>query len=226
LKKWLHPFLSLYLFLSTNICFAQFNSIVKVETSIPVSITRSNFKGVEFDTLKRSYSNETEDLKKAPVLIKLTNLDKAEALIASKLGAHLPIDQFLLRSSFGYRIHPVTKKYTFHTGIDMAARSENIYSVLHGRVNESSYNPKLGNYISINHGNYTTVYGHLSKSLVVAGELVKPGEVIGISGKTGVVTGEHLHFTVKYKGNLIEPLIFLSTIMTAKPNDLYLALFN
>ncbi|RYY19952.1 MAG: M23 family metallopeptidase, partial [Sphingobacteriaceae bacterium] len=88
------------------------------------------------------------------------------------------------------------------------------------------YNPKLGNFITINHGNYTIVYGHLSKIFVFPGELVKPGEVIGISGATGQVTGEHLHFTVSYKGGLIKPLAFLGTIMTANPNNLYLALFN
>lgn len=217
--------------LSSSLCLAQFNSVVKVESPIPVNIipeasTKPNSKGVEFDTFESSKTNEAEDLKKAPVLVKLTNLDKAEALIASKLGAHLPVDNIHLRSSFGYRIHPITKKYAFHTGIDIGARSANIYSVLHGSVDRCGYNSKLGNFIVLNHGNYTTVYGHLSRILVNSGDLVKPGEVIGISGDTGRVTGEHLHFTVKYKGSLIEPLAFLGTIMTANPNNLYLALFN
>lgn len=233
-KPWFWVAASLSLLLSSSLCFAQFNSVTKIESPKPVSIVTKqpetnanlNSKGVESVTFETSNANEPEDLKKAPVLIKITKLDKVEALTASKLGAHLPIDQILVRSSFGYRIHPITKRYAFHTGIDIGARTADIYAVLHGSVDRCGYNSKLGNFIVLNHGNYTTVYGHLSRIFVNSGDLVKPGEVIGISGATGQVTGEHLHFTVKYKGSLIEPLTFLGTIMTANPNNLYLALFN
>ncbi|RZK31333.1 MAG: M23 family metallopeptidase, partial [Hymenobacter sp.] len=202
-RLWFWVLASLSLLLSSSLCFAQFNSITKKESFIlvnivPEVITNSNPKGVESGTFETSKINEAEDLKKAPELVVLTNVDKAEALIASKLGAHLPVDNILLRSSFGYRVHPITKRYAFHTGIDISARSANIYAVLHGSVGSCGYNSKLGNFIVLNHGNYTTVYGHLSMVFVNSGDLVKPGEVIGISGATGQVTGEHLHFTVKY----------------------------
>ena len=234
LRLWFWVLANLSLLLNSLECFGQFNSVVPKESTIPIKIIistteateKSKSKGVESGTFESLETNEAEDLKKAPELVVLTNVDKAEALIASKLGAHLPVDNILLRSSFGYRVHPITKKYAFHTGIDISARSANIYAVLHGSVSSCGYNPKLGNFITINHGNYTIVYGHLSKIFVFPGELVNPGEVIGISGVTGQVTGEHLHFTVRYKGGLIEPLAFLGIVMTANPNNLYLALFN
>ena len=222
------------MFLSSLECSGQFNSVVPKESPIPIKITidtteateKPKSKGDESVTFKSLEANEAEDLKKIPALVALNNLDRAEALIASKLGAHLPVDNILVRSSFGYRVHPITKRYAFHTGIDISARLANIYAVLHGSVSSCGYNSKFGNFIVLNHGNYTTVYGHLSAVYIKTGELVEPGEIIGISGATGQATGEHLHFTVRYKGNLIEPLAFLATIMTANPNDLYLSLFN
>lgn len=234
LKSWSKALVILSLFLNSLECSGQFNSVVPKESTIPVKIIISTTettekpksKGVESGIFESLEANEAEDLKKAPALVVLTNVDKAEALIASKLGAHLPVDNILLRSSFGYRVHPITKRYAFHTGIDISARSANVYAVLHGSVSSCGYNSKLGNFIVLNQGNYTTVYGHLSAVYVKIGELVKPGEIIGTSGATGQVTGEHLHFTVRYKGYLIEPLAFLATIMTANPNILYLSLFN
>ena len=128
--------------------------------------------------------------------------------------SQLPLDHISLTSKFGYRVHPVLGGIKFHNGIDLSAHNVNIYSVLHGTVVISSYDDAIGNYIVINHGLYETTYGHLSTRYVKEGDLVKAGSIIGRSGRTGRVTGEHLHFIVKYQGQSINPLPFLKEILT------------
>lgn len=128
--------------------------------------------------------------------------------------SHLPLNHIVLTSRFGYRVHPVIGSIKFHNGIDLSAYNTNVYSVLHGTVVVSSYDDEIGNYVVINHGLYETIYGHLSVRYVQVGDLVKAGSIVGISGRTGRVTGEHLHFIVKYQGQSINPLPFLKEILT------------
>lgn len=89
-----------------------------------------------------------------------------------------------------------------HTGIDLVANDRAIYSAGNGVVNRTYYNAISGNTIEILHttatGNkYISQYAHLSQILTTAGDEVVPGELIGIMGATGSVTGIHLHFGIK-----------------------------
>lgn len=125
----------------------------------------------------------------------------------------LPVQKFVLNSPFGARLHPVTfEKGEFHFGIDLRARSDTVFSILAGKVSMVLYNEIIGMYMVVQHGNYTSIYGHLSKVFVPAGTEIYPGEVIAMSGSTGRVTGPHLHFGVKKAGRFIEPLRFLFLI--------------
>lgn len=94
--------------------------------------------------------------------------------------------------------------HKWHNGIDLAASvGTPVLAAADGVVaaegNEDLYCPHgaYGKFVVINHPNgLTTLYGHLSKILVTAGETVSRGQIIAYSGKTGAVTGPHLHFTV------------------------------
>ena len=94
--------------------------------------------------------------------------------------------------------------HKWHNGLDLAASiGTPIVAAADGTVNaeanEDLYCPHgaYGKFITINHTNgLTTLYGHLSKILVTAGEKVTRGQLIAYSGNTGDVTGPHLHFTV------------------------------
>jgi murein DD-endopeptidase MepM/ murein hydrolase activator NlpD len=68
-----------------------------------------------------------------------------------------------------------------------------------------------GIYVEIDHGNgFHTVYGHMSAVLVRAGQVVTPGQEIGLMGSTGRSTGPHLHFEIRYRDVPQNPLDFLS----------------
>ncbi len=120
--------------------------------------------------------------------------NKEESLIAPTKGK--------MTSKYGYRVNPVTKKYSFHKGIDIAApKGTIVVASANGIVATSQYmNNGYGNCIIIEHeNNIKTLYAHLEKRLVKSGDVVQQGQQIGTVGATGRATGPHLHYEV-YKG--------------------------
>lgn len=119
----------------------------------------------------------------------------------------LPLDKNVLTSSFGMRVSPISGKWKFHTGIDMAANAgTNVYSCKSGTVQYTGFNEVYGNYIILYHqSGMTSVYAHLSKILVQKDQIVASGEVIGKVGVTGETTGPHLHFEIRVNGTAQNP---------------------
>ena len=124
----------------------------------------------------------------------------------------LPLRHMRLTSGYGYRLHPLTGRFQFHQGIDLRARSDTVFAVLAGKVLTSAYDPALGFYIRLGHGGFETLYGHLSQIFVLAGDSVSASDAVGITGASGLVTGEHLHFAVSYCHKAIDPLKFLTLL--------------
>ena len=125
----------------------------------------------------------------------------------------LPLKKIFVTSPYGYRIHPVTGKYKLHSGIDLRARYEEVYSMLPGKVHKIGADKISGKYVIIVTGNYLISYCHLSKIRVRKGSMVSAGDVIAISGDSGRVSGPHLHLTIRLSNNYIDPqyLINIST---------------
>lgn len=128
--------------------------------------------------------------------------------VGGKFMWPLPAANNVVTCKYGYRTHPVTKKYKLHTGIDLrCSTGTNVYAANGGTVTTSGYSSAWGNYIIINHGGgYTTLYAHLSSRKVAKGATVKQGTVIGKSGNTGYSTGPHLHFEINRNGSSYDPL--------------------
>ena len=124
----------------------------------------------------------------------------------------LPLRHMRLTSGYGYRVHPLTGRYQFHKGIDLRARSDTVFAVLAGKVVVAAYDPLLGFYIRLNHGDFETLYGHLSQVFVLTRDSVNAGDALAITGASGLVTGEHLHFAVSYRHKAIDPLKFLTLL--------------
>ncbi|CAM3258960.1 M23 family metallopeptidase [Stackebrandtia soli] len=94
-----------------------------------------------------------------------------------------------------------------HFGLDFAANEgEPNYAAAAGVVVQAGPNGGYGNSVIIDHGKgVLTVYGHHSKLKVSVGDKVKPGDVVGLAGSTGDVTGPHLHFEVNDNGTMVDP---------------------
>lgn len=118
---------------------------------------------------------------------------------------------------FGMEMHPILHVMKMHTGIDLAAdRGTPVYAVGDGIVvRADNTSGGYGNCIRINHGySYLTFYAHLSKILVVPGQKVRRGQLIGLVGTTGRSTGPHLHYEVRINGKPVNPINYLFNDMT------------
>jgi len=115
-------------------------------------------------------------------------------------------------SLFGTRTDPITGKVEFHGGIDYAGKSGSpILAVASGIVTWSGIRYGYGNMVEINHGNgYQTRYAHNKKNLVVVGQKVDKGQVIGLMGTSGRSTGTHVHFEVVNDGKVVNPKKYIS----------------
>lgn len=110
-------------------------------------------------------------------------------------------------SRFGHRVHPITKKQGFHTGIDIAAPlGTDIAAAYDGVVEKVDESDGNGKYLIIRHDDsFSTVYCHCDKILVEPGIAVRAGETVALVGQTGMATGPHLHFEVRRNGKLYNP---------------------
>ena len=123
-----------------------------------------------------------------------------------------PMEHYYVTSKYGKRKHPVTKKWRFHHGIDLAGTwQENIKVSADGVVTFAGYHGSFGKVIRIRH-NYgiRTTYGHLAKILVKKGQIVSDGQVVGKMGRTGRVDGAHLHYEISVDGKSRDPAIYFS----------------
>ncbi|MBR9989679.1 MAG: M23 family metallopeptidase [Gemmatimonadetes bacterium] len=98
-----------------------------------------------------------------------------------------------------------------HTGLDIAVRKDSyIRAAGGGIVRVAGMDDVYGQYVVIDHGaTFESVYGHASRLFVTAGDRVRRGEVIGLTGSTGRSTGPHLHFEIRKGGEVVDPLAFV-----------------
>lgn len=122
--------------------------------------------------------------------------------------------QFRLGDGYRWRaIHPVTGAPRMHNGQDFEVPyGTDVFATGDGTVIESGWNSGgFGNCIVIDHGyGFQTVYGHLSDIKVTTGLNVKRGDLIGISGSTGLSSGPHLHYQVEKLGEHKNPVNFFN----------------
>lgn len=133
----------------------------------------------------------------------------------------LPIDATKARftSGFGKRIHPVKKIRNYHSGMDFSAPiGTDIYATADGEViSVISQKGGYGLHIEISHGDeFKTKYAQLSEFKVKKGQKVKRGQVIALSGNSGMSTGPHLHYEVRKNDEAVDPIDFIKDVKLQK----------
>jgi murein DD-endopeptidase MepM/ murein hydrolase activator NlpD len=129
-----------------------------------------------------------------------------ESLESSYLSSPLAFTR--VTSGFSGRYHPIQKQWKAHTGVDLGAPTGTpIRTVGAGVVEFAGRQAGYGNVVFIKHNDsQTTVYAHMSRIRVVAGQKVGKGDNIGAVGATGWATGPHLHFELRVHGEFKDPL--------------------
>ena len=125
------------------------------------------------------------------------------------LPAVKPMEGYYSANGFGARLHPVLRIIKPHEGVDIANDvGTPVYATADGIVDFTGHTGGgYGNLVELNHGyGFTTAYAHLSTVLVREGQKVKRGDLIARSGRTGLVSGPHLHYEVRFNGIRQNPI--------------------
>lgn len=172
----------------------------------------------QMDQLARSLYLESKSMDELQILSE----DKER--FSTSVPAIWPIDRSKLRNkigAFGYRNHPVLRRWKFHSGVDMPGRvGDPIYATGDGvveYVERSRARYGYGTQILIDHGyGYKTRYAHLNKLLVEKGDTITRGQLIAEMGNTGISTAPHLHYEVIYNRTHVNPINYFDQNMSAE----------
>ncbi|QAA82824.1 M23 family metallopeptidase [Aequorivita sp. H23M31] len=203
---------------------------------IPEEQRKAGFGGINrykdlegFDNSKLIITTSRNlDILTKQIVIQSKSLDEIAKLAENKekLLAAIPAiqpvrneDLTRVASGYGYRTDPFTKARKFHYGMDFSSpRGTPVYATGDGVVTRADNKATgYGNHIVINHGyGYESLYGHLYKYNVKAGQKVQRGDLIGFVGSTGRSEGPHLHYEVFKDGERINPMNFYYGSLTAE----------
>ncbi len=135
------------------------------------------------------------------------------------LGGYIwPVSSRRITSPFGNRNTGIAGASTNHKGVDIGGvyYSSEVHAAKSGTVIVSQYSSSYGNYVVVSHGSgNTTLYAHMSSRSVSVGQWVDQGDVLGITGSTGISSGPHLHFEITENGVRVDPLQYLTGYVQA-----------
>ena len=119
-------------------------------------------------------------------------------------------EQSQANSVFGYRVHPVSRQWKGHQGIDYPApKGTPIRATAQGKITFIGVQNGYGKVVFISHdNNYSTVYAHQSRfeNGLKKGTLIEKGQIIGYVGSTGIATGNHLHYELRVNNQPVDPI--------------------
>ena len=146
----------------------------------------------------------------------LTGMQKA--FVMKFIPNGYPMERYdHISAPYGYRSHPLLFTRHLHTGVDFAMPiGTPIYATADGVVNGAEFSGGgYGYLVKIDHSlGFMTYYAHLNKIVVQKGMFVKRGQLIAYSGNTGRSTGPHLHYEIRFLGNVINPKNFMEWKMS------------
>lgn len=188
---------------------AQFNTVAAVSARYKVEVLRTATDKMETPPEKAAPVPDTS----AELLAAASPVEVDRKMWQERyLSVSYPLRRIRITSPYGYRKDPFTGKKRFHGGLDLHARGDEVLAMMEGVVVKVGQDKTSGKYVTLRHGRYTVSYCHLSKVLAVKGAVVRPRDVVGITGSTGRSTGEHLHITCKLDGKSVDPTVILGYI--------------
>ena len=130
-----------------------------------------------------------------------------------------PVEFSRISSNFSMRFHPILQKWRAHLGTDFAAPTGTpVRTVGDGVVEFAGVQNGFGNVVFVKHRNqHVTVYAHLSRIDVRAGQSIEQGQTLGAVGATGWATGPHLHFEFRVNGEQVDPMTLAQQSESAMP---------
>ncbi len=124
-----------------------------------------------------------------------------------------PVEYKGVTSKYGYRVHPTLNRKEFHRGLDMRAHMKTpVYATADGVVEYAGYHKKsgFGRLVILEHNyGFKSYYGHLNKVVVKYGKFVKKGTLIAYSGNSGMSSGPHLHYELRFLHRTVNPFYFV-----------------
>jgi len=139
-----------------------------------------------------------------------------KATLLQLIPSGSPIEFKGVTSPFGYRHHPVLNKKALHMGVDLrASMGTPVYATADGIVEHASYDKYNGNLVTLQHiYGFKSYYAHLNKIVIKSGSFVKKGDLIAYSGNTGMSSGPHLHYEVRFLSKSLDPITFVKWDLT------------
>ena len=203
----------LSLFVSCSVTRAQFNTIGQVQSKRihKKKDPQEARQLVPVDSIA-SVDSLTNVFEMEGISGGVTNISNASDFVLQLLHVSLPLQRIHVTSLFGMRHHPILHRYCMHNGVDLKAHYEKVFSMFPGRVVSIGQNKRSGKYAVIQTAGYSISYCHLSSIHVHDSQYINAGEVIAVSGNTGMSTGPHLHLTTKKDGKVIDPAILLNYV--------------
>jgi len=176
-------------------------------TIIYFMIKQSEYEKLE--TIVEDYQLKTEKLGESLLTTLIEKKEYEQYFDSLPFGN--PVDSIIINSYYGWRFHPVDSSFKFHTGIDFAAKINTpIYATGTGKVIYANWKAGYGKLIVLQHPfKNRSLYAHLNKFLVDSGQYVSKGDTIALSGRTGKVSGPHLHYEIQLNKKHINPFDYL-----------------
>jgi murein DD-endopeptidase MepM/ murein hydrolase activator NlpD len=178
----------------------------KIIKSVSVRDNVENTGSIEIGEIEKEIEKRLNSVEELKLYLK----EQKSIYLSTPIG--YPVKGYL-SSGFGWRIHPITKKRSFHTGVDIVAASGTpIHCTADGIVSYEGKTKYNGNFIVVEHGyGFSTVYAHNARNLVKTKQRVKRGDIIAYLGSTGRTTGPHLHYEVWRNRKKVNPLSYLNS---------------
>ncbi len=124
-----------------------------------------------------------------------------------------PVEYQGVTSGYGYRIHPTLNRKEFHRGIDLRAGMDTpVYATADGIVEWAGFHKGsgFGNLVILEHNyGFRTSFGHLNKVVIKSGQFVRKGTLIAYTGNSGMSSGPHLHYEIRFIQRPVNPFYFV-----------------